>query len=275
MLNSSYKLQVTSYKEGEASSRFQALSQKETHWLAVTAFLALTLPLAFVAPESSDQNSVPTAAADNATSHAANAAPQTAPVEQPAPLSAASVSSKSTQPGTAVPHKPATHEAVPHDRAARNRNARILISIPDRKMAVLKDGKLHKIYPVAVGAEVSPSPAGQFHIAKKIVAPAYNHDGKVVAPGKGNPLGSRWMGLDKEHYGIHGTNMPESIGHAASHGCIRMRKHDVEELFELASVGDVVEIHETRTEELTQILGTEPAMVVAQAAATDEDGGSR
>ena len=69
--------------------------------------------------------------------------------------------------------------------------------------------------------------------------------------------------------------MPQSIGHAASHGCIRMRKHDVEELFEISSVGDVVEIHDTRTEELAQIFAGEPAVVVAQAGAMDGDGGSR
>jgi hypothetical protein len=50
------------------------------------------------------------------------------------------------------------------------------------------------------------------------------------------------MGLGYKGYGIHGTNHPESIGHAASHGCIRMRNHDVEELFELVRVGDQVEL---------------------------------
>jgi lipoprotein-anchoring transpeptidase ErfK/SrfK len=50
------------------------------------------------------------------------------------------------------------------------------------------------------------------------------------------------MGLSAKGYGIHGTNAPKSIGKAASHGCIRMRKADLEELFELVSVGVVVEI---------------------------------
>jgi hypothetical protein len=50
------------------------------------------------------------------------------------------------------------------------------------------------------------------------------------------------MGLSRRGYGIHGTNAPESIGHAASHGCIRMRTRDAEELFELVRAGDSVEI---------------------------------
>jgi lipoprotein-anchoring transpeptidase ErfK/SrfK len=70
----------------------------------------------------------------------------------------------------------------------------------------------------------------------------------VVAPGKSNPLGSRWMGLSAKGYGIHGTNVPTSIGKAASHGCIRMRKQDLEELFEMVTVGTIVELVDEPTE---------------------------
>jgi len=76
----------------------------------------------------------------------------------------------------------------------------------------------------------------------------------VTKPGKNNPLGNRWMGLSKKSYGIHGTNVPASIGKAASHGCIRMGKHDVEELFELVRVGDTVEIVGTRNAEAEKVL---------------------
>jgi lipoprotein-anchoring transpeptidase ErfK/SrfK len=62
------------------------------------------------------------------------------------------------------------------------------------------------------------------------------------------------MGLSKKGYGIHGTNAPRSIGKAASHGCIRMRKHDVEELFELIGVGVTVELHAERPLVVAQIL---------------------
>jgi hypothetical protein len=51
------------------------------------------------------------------------------------------------------------------------------------------------------------------------------------------------MGLSAKGYGIHGTNEPNSIGKAASHGCIRMGKADLEELYTLVEVGDAVEIH--------------------------------
>jgi lipoprotein-anchoring transpeptidase ErfK/SrfK len=89
---------------------------------------------------------------------------------------------------------------------------------------------------------------------------------QVVAPGARNPLGTRWIGLSKQGYGIHGTNQPGSIGRAASHGCIRMRKADVEELFEMVSVGDIVELRGERTPELARIFG-EPKSVAGAAGA--------
>jgi len=116
----------------------------------------------------------------------------------------------------------------------------IVISIQDRQLALLEDGQLVKVYPIAVGARVSPSPDGEFVIINHAKDPAYNHKGKIVLPGKDNPLGSRWMGLSAKGYGIHGTNAPASIGKAASHGCFRMGRKDVEDLYSRVQVGDKV-----------------------------------
>lgn len=132
----------------------------------------------------------------------------------------------------------------------------LVISIPDRKLAVMEEGQVLKVYPVAVGAAVTPSPTGKLKIINKVIGPTYYHQGKVIAPGKSNPLGDRWMGLSQKGYGIHGTNVPSSIGKAASHGCIRMGKHDVEELFDLARVGDAVEIHGERDAQVAGIFGS-------------------
>lgn len=120
---------------------------------------------------------------------------------------------------------------------------RIVISLADRKLAVVEDGRVIKVYPTAVGADATPSPTGVFRIANRMPNPTwYGPHGKIVSPGKANPLGTRWMGLSRKGYGIHGTNNQSSVGHNVSHGCIRMRKADVEELFELVKVGDVVEM---------------------------------
>jgi len=118
----------------------------------------------------------------------------------------------------------------------------ILISLQDRKLALVEGGQTKKVYTVAVGKPSTPSPEGTFTIERRVVNPTYHHGNRTVAPGPKNPVGSRWMGLSKAGYGIHGTNEPNSIGRAASHGCIRMAKGDLEEFYELIAVGDQVRI---------------------------------
>jgi hypothetical protein len=130
---------------------------------------------------------------------------------------------------------------------------RIIVSIPDRKLAVMEAGRVLRVFPTAVGAPKSPSPAGAFKIVERIPDPTWYTKGRIVPPGKSNPLGTRWLGLSVKGYGIHGTNNPGSIGHNASHGCIRMRNHDVEQLFEMVSVGDAVDLYDEATLETAQI----------------------
>ncbi len=150
---------------------------------------------------------------------------------------------------------------------------RLVVSIPDRKLALIEDGRVLKTYPVAVGAAISPSPAGEFKIAQRLTNPTYYAPGVVIPPGEDNPLGTRWLGLGVKGYGLHGTNQPGSIGRRASHGCIRLRNRDMQELFELVRVGDVVELHDARSAELAEIFrsaapGTnaKPASLSASAA---------
>jgi lipoprotein-anchoring transpeptidase ErfK/SrfK len=131
----------------------------------------------------------------------------------------------------------------------------VLVSLPDRQLAVLENGKLLRRFPVAVGAAASPSPQGQFEIVSRIPNPTYYHPGTVIPAGSDNPIGPRWLGLNQKGYGIHGTNQPRSVGRAASHGCIRLRNRDVVELFAMVRVGDTVEIQGERNEQLTLIFG--------------------
>ena len=145
-----------------------------------------------------------------------------------------------------------TAEALAHENLARPAR-RIVVSIPDRKLAVLEAGHVVKVFETAVGAPYTPSPTGEFTIVQRIPDPTWYAKGKIVPPGKSNPLGPRWLGLSKKGYGIHGTNNPASIGRNASHGCIRLRNRDIEELFEMVSVGDEVELHGERTPELDRI----------------------
>jgi len=132
---------------------------------------------------------------------------------------------------------------------------RIVVSIPDRELALLENGRVAKIYPVAVGAAATPSPVGNFRVAARVSHPTWYGPGRVVPPGRRNPLGPRWIGLSRGGYGIHGTSSPRSIGRAASHGCIRMHNSDVEVLFGLVEIGDPVELYSQRTDEITRIFG--------------------
>jgi hypothetical protein len=140
--------------------------------------------------------------------------------------------------------------------AATVANREIVVSVEDRKLALVENGQVVKVYSVAVGKASTPSPVGTFSIKRRVANPTYHHDGKTIPPGPGNPVGTRWMGLSIKGYGIHGTNEPKSIGRAASHGCIRMAKADLEELYPLVEVGDTVEIVGQRDEETARLFGT-------------------
>ena len=148
---------------------------------------------------------------------------------------------------------------------------RLLVSIPDYKLAVIENGQLVKVYDVAVGASASPSPGGEFQIAQRLENPTYYKPGVVIGPGASNPLGPRWIGLNVKGFGIHGTNRPDSIGHNASHGCIRLRNRDIEDLFARVKVGDHVSLVAQRSEEVARIFGSGPVSTEATTVAANNE----
>lgn len=112
--------------------------------------------------------------------------------------------------------------------------------------------KLTRSYPIAVGMQGLQTPAGLWHIQWEQVNPPWYvpHDswtgslaGKVIPPGPADPLKARYMSFDNGA-GIHGIDPSEysSIGHTASHGCIRMTIPDVIDLYNKVSVGTPVYI---------------------------------
>ena len=106
----------------------------------------------------------------------------------------------------------------------------IVVSLEDRKLALVEDGQVVKVYPVAVGKSSTPSPVGTFTIERRVKNPTYSHDGRVVAPGPNNPVGSTWIALNIPTYGIHGAPDPTAIGKRQSHGCVRLTNWDAVEL---------------------------------------------
>jgi lipoprotein-anchoring transpeptidase ErfK/SrfK len=110
--------------------------------------------------------------------------------------------------------------------------------------------KLAKTYTVAVGQEGLETPAGLYAIQEKEENPVWNVPesawagdlaGETIPPGPENPIKARWMAIF-EGAGIHGTEETESLGTAASHGCVRMAIPDVIELYDQVEVGTPIYI---------------------------------
>jgi lipoprotein-anchoring transpeptidase ErfK/SrfK len=129
-------------------------------------------------------------------------------------------------------------------------NEVIVINRAANRLYLFTRERLQRMFAVATGQAIYPTPRGTFHIVVKWKNPwwyppvqdAWAKGLKPVPPGPSNPLGTRWMGLSAPGVGIHGTDEPTSIGYSASHGCIRMQVPDAEWLFDHVQVGTTVHI---------------------------------
>lgn len=124
----------------------------------------------------------------------------------------------------------------------------IFVSRAERKLYLYNNGTLEKSYGVAIGAPGYSTPRGDWTIIQKRYMPSWGNPGSAwaasmpayIAPGPNNPLGTRALNLDASGIRIHGTNKDSSIGRAASHGCMRMHRWDIEDLYERVEVGTPV-----------------------------------
>jgi lipoprotein-anchoring transpeptidase ErfK/SrfK len=108
------------------------------------------------------------------------------------------------------------------------------------------------VYPATVGSTERPAPEGEWAVRTVAPNPTYTYDpsrltfgkteqGKLtIKPGPNNPVGSTWIDLTKDTYGIHGTPDPRLVGKTASHGCVRMTNWDVRQLGQAVKKGTVV-----------------------------------
>jgi len=110
--------------------------------------------------------------------------------------------------------------------------------------------RLVRSYPIAVGMQGLETLPGLYQIQNKVIDPSWDVPdspwagslaGRVIPPGPEDPLKARWMGL-WNGAGIHGTHEVDPIGHAFSHGCIRMLIPDVIDLYNRVQVGTPVYI---------------------------------
>ncbi len=131
---------------------------------------------------------------------------------------------------------------------------KVIVDTHERFLAIHEAGKLIAEFPITPGSSTLPAPIGTWKILGIATLPWFRHDEGVLnsgvrtekfynlPAGPNNPVGVLWMGLNKPHVGVHGTNNPETIGRAASHGCIRTANWDAARIKDLVTEGNVVEI---------------------------------
>lgn len=131
------------------------------------------------------------------------------------------------------------------DQKPENERYSIHIDVAGEILELSRNGKLVGSYPITAGSESLPAPKGEWFIKGMAWMPTFRWDeamlqngersdnAYILAPGPNNPVGIIWMQLNRDGIGLHGTGDPETIGRAASHGCIRLANWDA---FDLAKI---------------------------------------
>jgi lipoprotein-anchoring transpeptidase ErfK/SrfK len=124
------------------------------------------------------------------------------------------------------------------------------------KSLIVRDagGKTLMHAPITVGSEKDPLPVGEWKVVGVSWNPVFNYNPDLfwdadpnhakakIPPGPNNPVGVVWVDISKEHFGLHGTPEPSTIGRTESHGCVRLTNWDAAKLGRLVSVGTKVTI---------------------------------
>jgi lipoprotein-anchoring transpeptidase ErfK/SrfK len=142
--------------------------------------------------------------------------------------------------------------------------ARIEIDKTKQTMKVFgKSEKLLAMYPVTAGSKEKPAPDGMLKVTSIVKNPTYRYNPDyafkgvksqkpfTIKPGPNNPVGSVWIGLNKEGYGIHGTPEPAKVSKSESHGCIRLTNWDALKLASTLPKGTSVEFIGEETDRRT------------------------
>ncbi len=128
----------------------------------------------------------------------------------------------------------------------------IVINLSELRLYYYRDSRTVLTFPISIGKEGWPTPAGTTIITKKREHPIWIPPDTIheetpglpefIPAGPDNPLGDYALNLDWPGYVIHGTNRPYSIGARVSHGCIRLYPEDISILFKNINVGTTVTI---------------------------------
>ena len=148
------------------------------------------------------------------------------------------------EPGIFLPYKePSVRTPV----STPTHDTHLIIKLRDRRVYVYRTNKVQASYPIAIGKAGWETPTGNFKVLQMQRDPAWEHPftGKIIPPGRDNPLGAGWIGFwtdGTNQIGFHGTPNETLVGQAVSHGCVRMRNKDILALFKQVDLGTPVTV---------------------------------
>lgn len=131
----------------------------------------------------------------------------------------------------------------------------VKVDVKINMLGVFEGDRIVAAYPVTVGSTQTVTPIGEWKVRGVAKLPPFRYDEKMLKhgersrnfkmlpPGPNSPVGVVWIALNKRGIGIHGTDDPETIGQAASHGCIRLANWDVVRLAGKVKTGVPVSVH--------------------------------
>ena len=179
-------------------------------------------------------------------------APSVLSVDPVAPLTAPPTTPLGTPLPTVSPNAPEVilvppKMIVPSPATPVEESIRLVVQRSRRQVLVYRGTTVLAKYPIAVGKTGWETPIGDFKVLTKEENPIFKSfkTGMIIEAGPDNPLGVRWIGIwtdGKTQLGFHGTDQPELIGKAVSHGCIRMHNKDVVALYKFVEMGTVVTV---------------------------------
>ena len=153
-----------------------------------------------------------------------------------------------------IPDEP-EQKPAPNSEPAVAAKTSVKVDVKTNMLGVFDGDKIIAAYPVTVGSKQTATPIGEWKVRGVAKLPTFRYDERmlkhgersknfhILPPGPNNPVGVVWIALNKRGIGIHGTDDPNTIGQAVSHGCIRLANWDVVRLAGKLKAGVPVSVH--------------------------------
>jgi len=153
-----------------------------------------------------------------------------------------------------IPDEP-EQKPDPNSEPAVAAKTSVKVDVKTNMLGVFEGDKIIAAYPVTIGSTQTATPIGEWKVRGVANLPTFRYDERmlkrgersknfhILPPGPNSPVGVVWIALNKRGIGIHGTDDPDTIGQAVSHGCIRLANWDVVRLAAKVKAGVQVSVH--------------------------------